>query len=118
MKPCCEAFVYAYKWLYSWNNSKPEDLEDHLDKIPVYDTEGKQLMNHLNLNRWERKKIQKMKGNIDVLKEFSISLLYKVSLIACFNHFYRLGSIEFGIFQSVFHSLWHCGPIFRTLQKF
>ena len=88
MEPCSETFFYVYKWLYSWEQSNPEDLKDHLDKIPIYDTKGKKLKNHLNLNQGEKEKIREMKGNIDVLKGFDISLLYKVSFclqIMCKN---------------------------------
>ena len=79
MEPCSEAFFYAYKWLYSWDQSKPEDLEDHLGKAPIYDKNGKTLEGYLNLNKDEKIQVQSMKGNIDILKGFDISLLYKVS---------------------------------------
>ena len=79
MEPCSEAFYFVYKWLYSWEQSSPEDLEDHLDKIPIYDTKGKKLKNYLNLNQNEKQRIQALKGSIDLLKGFDISLLYRVS---------------------------------------
>ena len=85
MEPCSEAFFYAYKWLYSWDQSKPADLEDHLEKIPKYSTE-KKLTKYFKKD--EKDKIQAMKGNINVLKGFDISLLYKVSLHA--NSFFFL----------------------------
>ena len=79
MEPCSEAFFYVYKWLYSWNSSNPEDLEDHLDKTPSYDTKNKKLKNYLYLNQYEKDRIRAMKGNVNVLKGVDISLLYKVS---------------------------------------
>lgn len=55
--------------------------EDHLDKIPIYDTNGRKLKNYLKLSKADKKNIQDMKGNIDVLKNLDISLLYKVFLL-------------------------------------
>ena len=83
MEPCSEAFFYVYKWLYFWSQSNPEDLQDHLDKPPVYDTEGKKLKNYLikdaRCSKIDFEKISDMKGKIDVLKGYDITLLYKVS---------------------------------------
>ena len=90
MEPCSEAFFYVYKWLYSWDRSNPEDLQDHLNKIPTYDTTGKKLKNHLKdvakFNKVDFEKIKDMKGQIDVLKGYDITLLYKVSFVLLFNY--------------------------------
>ena len=77
MGPCSLALVNVYKWLYSWPLSKPEELEDHLDKIPKYSTKNKKLKAYFNTN--ELNKIYEMKRNKDILREFDITLLYKVS---------------------------------------
>ena len=76
MEPCSTALCYAYKWLYAWNQSKAEDLADYLNEIPYYDKKKKKMKNYFNAK--ELDKLIKMKQNNDLLKEFDITLFYKV----------------------------------------
>ena len=63
---------YVYEWFYSWVQSESQDV-DHLSKIYTCDTKEKKLPKHFTKNNF------KLKGKIDALEQYDISLLRKVS---------------------------------------
>ena len=79
MEPCSSASFFVYKWLYSWEHSKPEDLADYLEEIPHYETKQKKLKKFFN--RKEIEKIINIKPNNNTLKGFDITLFYKVNFL-------------------------------------